>query len=181
MTAAAAPAAQSDERISATSSTALPTKEGEDGEEEEDEEEGEETWVSPASGWAVENEDDVMWELHFWARGYDRNQLAYNAAVIEQLHKVARVDHESIVSRVAADIIPKLDRLQARTLHGAPFGHRCARNTYFGYAAKKPKGAKREGGEEDDEEEEDGEEEESEEEAPTGVSVPVVPPVVAVA
>ena len=182
VTAAAAPAAQSDERISATSSTALPaTKEGEDGEEEEDEEEGEETWVSPASGWAVENEDDVMWELHFWARGYDRNQLAYNAAVIEQLHKVARVDHESIVSRVAADIIPKLDRLQARTLHGAPFGHRCARNTYFGYAAKKPKGAKREGGEEDDEEEEDGEEEESEEEAPTGVSVPVVPPVVAVA
>ena len=62
-----------------------------------------------------------------------------------------------------------------------------ARGThYFGYAAKKPKGAKREGGEEDDEdeeeeEEEDGEEEESEEEAPTGVSVPVVPPVVAVA
>ena len=102
VTAAAAPAAQSDERISATSSTALPTKEGEEGEEEDDdEEEGEETWVSPASGWAVENEDDVVWEFALWARGYDRNQLAYNAAVfIEQLHKVARVDRrEHCVTR----------------------------------------------------------------------------------
>lgn len=48
--------------------------------------------------------------------------------VIEQLHKTARTDHEQIVSRVASDNLPKLDRLQARTLHSEPFGHRCARN-----------------------------------------------------
>ena len=45
-------------------------------------------WVSPAEGWGVDYEDEVMWELHYWARGYDRTQLEYNAIVIEQLHKV---------------------------------------------------------------------------------------------
>ena len=45
-------------------------------------------WVNPAEGWNVEYEDELMWELHFWARGYDRTQLEYNATVIEQLHKV---------------------------------------------------------------------------------------------
>ena len=74
----------------------------------------------------------------------------------------AREDHEQIVSHVASDIIPKLDRLQARTLHGAPFGHRCARNNYASYAAndenegeEDDEDADKEGGEE---EEKDGEE-----------------------
>ena len=48
--------------------------------------------------------------------------------MIEQLHKIARESHEKIVGRVASHNLPKLDRLQARTLHGEPFGHRCVRN-----------------------------------------------------
>ena len=68
------------------------------------------------------------WEVHYWARSYDRAALEYNANVIEQLHKVAREDHEQIVSRVATDMVPQLDKLQARTLHGKPFGHRCVRS-----------------------------------------------------
>ena len=54
----------------------------------------------------------------------------YNAAVIEQLHKMARESHEKIVGRVAHTHLAKLDRLQARTLHGEPFGHRRVRNQF---------------------------------------------------
>ena len=72
----------------------------------------------------------MLWELHFWARTYDRNQLEHNAAVIEHLHKVARQDHEAIVGRMACEVLPQLDKLQARTLHSKPFGHRCARNSF---------------------------------------------------
>ena len=85
-------------------------------------------YLSPADGWSVEYEEPILWELHYWAKEYDRTQLEYNACVIEQLHKMARESHEQIVGRVASDRLPKLDRLQARTLHGEPFGHRCARN-----------------------------------------------------
>jgi hypothetical protein len=85
-------------------------------------------WLSPADGWTVEYEEPILWELHFWAKGYDRTQLEYNACVIEQLHKMARTSHEQIVARTASEYLERLDKLQAKTLHGKPFGHRCARS-----------------------------------------------------
>jgi len=96
--------------------------------DDDDESVPDECWRSPADGWLVNKNDAVVWELHYWARSYDRTQLEYNAAVIEQLHKVAREDHEKICQRLAHSHLPSLDRLQARTLHGAPFGHRCRRH-----------------------------------------------------
>ena len=50
--------------------------------------------------------------------------------------------------------MPKLDRLQARTLHGAPFGYRCARNNHVA------KYAKDDDGDDDDDDDEEEEEEE---------------------
>ena len=85
-------------------------------------------WLSPADGWTVEYEEPILWELHFWAKGYDRTQLEYNACVIEQLHKMARTSHEQIVARTASEYLERLDKLQSKTLHGKPFGHRCARS-----------------------------------------------------
>ena len=85
-------------------------------------------WLCPTDGWTVENDEPVVWELHYWAKTYDRTQLEYNATVVEALHKIARKSHEQIVGRVASENLSKLDRLQAKTLHGEPFGHRCARS-----------------------------------------------------
>jgi hypothetical protein len=69
---------------------------------------------------------------HLGARGGsdDREQLEYNATVIEQLHKSARADHERIVGHVAFEKAEAVDQLQAKTLYGAPFGHRCTRSLY---------------------------------------------------
>jgi len=97
-------------------------------EDEDDESVPDDCWRSPADNWLVNKNDAVVWELHYWGRCYDRTQLEYNAAVVEQLHKVAREDHEKICQRLAHSHLPSLDRLQARTLHGAPFGHRCRRH-----------------------------------------------------
>ena len=105
-----------------------------DNDDDDDDDDDEPEWLNPANNWNIDYEAPVLWEMHYWARGYDRTRFEYNAAVIEQLHKVARVDHEQIVGRAAYDCLPKLDRLQARTLRGEPFGHRCARNHQTSYA-----------------------------------------------
>ena len=31
---------------------------------------------------------------------------------------------------MACEVLPQLDKLQARTLHSKPFGHRCARTSF---------------------------------------------------
>ena len=72
--------------------------------------------------------------------------------------------------------MPKLDRLQARTLHGAPFGHRCARNNHVSRYAAADKGSEDEEDEEDEDEQDDfkpGEEDE-----PAMMNGPVSPAVV---
>ena len=51
---------------------------GEDDEEEEEDDDStalNDEWLSPADGWMVDYEEEVMWELHYWARAYDRTQL----------------------------------------------------------------------------------------------------------
>jgi hypothetical protein len=60
-------------------------------------------------------------------QGFTRDKLEYNARVVEALHKEARSDHENVVGRLARENLSKLDRMQARALHGLPFGHRCIR------------------------------------------------------
>lgn len=75
----------------------------------------------------IDYDEPVLWELHFWAQTYERSRLEHNVRVVEALNKKARSDHESTVGRLAVENLCKLDRLQARTLHGLPFGHRCIR------------------------------------------------------
>ena len=119
-----------------------------------------------------------------WARGYDRNQLEFNATVIEQLHKVAREDHEQIVGRVASNKLPGVDRLQARKLHGEPFG-RCARNLTtaapFGEGEADEEADEEEAEEEDEEADEKAERDEAAgatdaADAPTSPTLPLPPP-----
>lgn len=47
---------------------------------------GDEPWRNPASGWRVGVDEPVLWELHFWAQGYDGLQTEEHAMLIEQLH-----------------------------------------------------------------------------------------------
>ena len=51
-------------------------------------------------------------------------------------------------------MMPKLDRLQARTLHGAPFGHRCARSNHVKAYHKEDETGEEEELDEEEEEEE---------------------------
>ncbi len=85
------------------------------------------SWLDPAMAWRVMSGQPVLWELHYYAKTYNPFELEHNAAVVQELHRIARETHEQIVTRVASTNLPKLDRLQSRTLHSQPFGYRCAR------------------------------------------------------
>jgi len=86
-------------------------------------------YLSPAAGWDLEPGDPIYWEMHYWARTYDRDKYEFNASVIEQLGKLARSEHEQTVGDWSAvnGNLKRLDRLQSHMLRGEPFGHRCSR------------------------------------------------------
>jgi len=96
----------------------------------EEADEADEPWRNPAANWQVEVDEPVLWELHFWAQGYDHLQTEEHALLIEQLQKRATEDHSEIVSLFARDNLRKLDLLQSSTLSASPFGNRCARGWY---------------------------------------------------